>query len=390
MPRNGSGQFNLPAGNPVVPSTVISSTWANNTLSDIGAALTQSLASDGQTVPSANLPMATFRHTNVGNAAARNDYAAAGQVQDSSLQWLTSVSGTNTITASVTPSPTAYTAGQTFRFTSAGANTGAVTLNINGLGAKAVTKDGVAALSAGEIRSGAVVEVVYDGTQFQCTSISLGRLLNIQKFASNGTYTPTAGTNAIYVEGFGAGGAGGGVTNAGAGNCTAGGGGGAGASGWAYLTSGFTPTVAVTIGVGGIGVANANGNAGTNTTFGALLVLPGGAGGFASGATNVISITAAGGVGGTTPTGTNVTGSAGVKGGFGMAFAASLAASGAGASTSLGAGGASVTAGGTSVTAGANAEGFGSGGSGAVGVNNGATAAGGNGANGLIIVYEYA
>jgi hypothetical protein len=44
--------------------------------------LTQSLSRDGQTQPSANLPMNTFRHTNVGDAVARNEYATLGQVQD--------------------------------------------------------------------------------------------------------------------------------------------------------------------------------------------------------------------------------------------------------------------------------------------------------------------
>lgn len=49
MSRNGNGQFNLVAGNPVVTGTTISSTWANNTLSDIAAALTGSISADGQT-----------------------------------------------------------------------------------------------------------------------------------------------------------------------------------------------------------------------------------------------------------------------------------------------------------------------------------------------------
>ena len=49
MSRNGSGTYTLPAGNPVVTGTTISSTWANNTLSDIQNALTQSIAADGQT-----------------------------------------------------------------------------------------------------------------------------------------------------------------------------------------------------------------------------------------------------------------------------------------------------------------------------------------------------
>lgn len=48
MPRNSSGTYSLPAGNPVVTLTVISSTWANTTLSDISTALTGSLDRSGQ------------------------------------------------------------------------------------------------------------------------------------------------------------------------------------------------------------------------------------------------------------------------------------------------------------------------------------------------------
>lgn len=55
MSRNGSGVYNLPVGNPVTTGTTISSTWANNTLSDIATALTGSLAADGQTVLTGNL-----------------------------------------------------------------------------------------------------------------------------------------------------------------------------------------------------------------------------------------------------------------------------------------------------------------------------------------------
>jgi hypothetical protein len=40
------------------------------------------LTPDGQGQPTANLPMANFRHTGVGNGVARNDYAALGQIQD--------------------------------------------------------------------------------------------------------------------------------------------------------------------------------------------------------------------------------------------------------------------------------------------------------------------
>lgn len=48
MSRNSSGTYTLPGGNPVVTGTVISSSWANTTLSDIANALTDSLSRSGQ------------------------------------------------------------------------------------------------------------------------------------------------------------------------------------------------------------------------------------------------------------------------------------------------------------------------------------------------------
>lgn len=47
MARNASGIFTLVAGNPVVTGTVISSTWANDTMADIAATLTDSLSKSG-------------------------------------------------------------------------------------------------------------------------------------------------------------------------------------------------------------------------------------------------------------------------------------------------------------------------------------------------------
>ena len=47
MPRNSQGLYTLPAGNPVVPNTLIEANWANPTMDDIAAALTGSLPRDG-------------------------------------------------------------------------------------------------------------------------------------------------------------------------------------------------------------------------------------------------------------------------------------------------------------------------------------------------------
>jgi hypothetical protein len=48
MPRDAQGNYTLPSGNPVVTGTVITSTWANPTMADIGNELSNSLSRDGQ------------------------------------------------------------------------------------------------------------------------------------------------------------------------------------------------------------------------------------------------------------------------------------------------------------------------------------------------------
>ena len=48
MPRNASGVYTLPAGNPVVSSTPIETSWANPTLTDIGDEITNSLDRQGR------------------------------------------------------------------------------------------------------------------------------------------------------------------------------------------------------------------------------------------------------------------------------------------------------------------------------------------------------
>lgn len=47
MSRDINGNYTLPAGNPVAPDTLIESTWANSTMDDVGAALTDSLSRTG-------------------------------------------------------------------------------------------------------------------------------------------------------------------------------------------------------------------------------------------------------------------------------------------------------------------------------------------------------
>ena len=80
MSRNGSGTYTLPAGNPVVTGTTISSSWANNTLNDIATALTGSVAADGQTPMSGALDMNSQKVIRLANGTVSTDAINLGQL----------------------------------------------------------------------------------------------------------------------------------------------------------------------------------------------------------------------------------------------------------------------------------------------------------------------
>ena len=80
---------------------------------------------------------------------------------------LITVAGTNALTGLATPPLEGYTTGAQYSFIAQNTNSGAVTLDIDSLGVKAVTRSGAVALVAGDIIGGAMILVEYDGTRFQ-------------------------------------------------------------------------------------------------------------------------------------------------------------------------------------------------------------------------------
>jgi hypothetical protein len=89
MSRNGSGTYSLPAGNPVVSGTTITTTWANNTLTDIANTLTASVASDGQTPMTGALNMGSNKITAVTDPTNAQD-AATKAYTDAAITGLSS------------------------------------------------------------------------------------------------------------------------------------------------------------------------------------------------------------------------------------------------------------------------------------------------------------
>lgn len=223
-----------------------------------------------------------------------------------------------------------------------------------------------------------------------------GRLIGIQRITTTGagTYTPAAGTSFIIMELQGGGGGGGGVAQPTGSNAQIGGGGSGG--GWLRkkLTANFSGA-SYSVGAKGTGGSSgANpGNNGSNTTFTDTAGSPTTytAGGGTGGAAGANFTTTA--FGPSTAGGTVTNGDDQVPGGPSrpaLALSATSAHSGAGGTShySNGSPDARITAANTSA-AGVAAGGKGGGGSGAAANGTGAAQAGGDGSDGMIIIWEY-
>jgi hypothetical protein len=199
-----------------------------------------------------------------------------------------------------------------------------------------------------------------------------------------GSYTPTLGVRALYVECIGGGSAGGGAATSSA-SLSLGSGGAAGGYSAVWLTGAAVKTTyTVAVGAGGTGVAGAAGNNGADTTFDVPSVCTGKAG--TGGITIAAGTTATGTVGGA---GSPGIGDITIPGGGGfqaLRISATAGMSGAGGSSFFGGGARGRCD--QNLNNGLNADVPGGGGGGAITTST--QFAGGNGANGLIRVWEFA
>ena len=297
------------------------------------------------------------------------------------------------------------------------ANPGASTYAPDGLAAKPIYGQGLAGLQGGELPIGIVqlrylvqagvnggngawiISEAFGGAlQVPAAAQSqhamqlgqaVGRLINVQVFAANGTftYTPTIGAKSIVVEAQGGGASAGGVSAPAAGQAAASAGGMSGAYGKSWFQiSALTSTVTVTVAAGGAApAAGANiGNNGGTTSFGTYMTAPGGVGSVGVTAVAPPGIGANSGIG-AGPTGANITGSPGQSGQNGVTITSGIGWSGSGGASVYGAGGNSRVA----ANSGQSGAGYGAGGSGALQVASGAALAGGAGGIGILIIWEY-
>ena len=191
MARNGSGTY-VKVGDNVVFDTVISETYYNNQINDLVTALTQSVSKDGQTTITGNLNMGSKKLTAMAVGTASTDSLTLGQAQANAFGYVASDSGSsNAYVIAPSPAITGYAAGQKFAFKAANVSSGASTLNVSGLGVKNVYYQN-AAISGAMIKAGALILVVYDGTQFQMLSPANTFLSGTVAIANGGTGATSA------------------------------------------------------------------------------------------------------------------------------------------------------------------------------------------------------
>lgn len=197
----------------------------------------------------------------------------------------------NAYAVTLSPAPAALVDGLRVRLKVPAANTGAATLNVNGLGDQAIKKNVSADVEAGDLAAGQVVEVVFDGTNFQLLSSSptSKQSFQVTEYTTPGTYTWTPNfTGYVDVVAVGGGGGGGGGDGSGG---AGGGGGGAGATIRRRVAVTKGTGITITVGAKGAGGSLGAGGTGGDTSFGSLILAKGGVGGSLGG-------TSVGGAGG--------------------------------------------------------------------------------------------
>lgn len=134
---------------------------------DMADGINSCLKKDGGNTATAHLPMGGFYHSNVGAAAGPLNYTRFDDHVAQKGIWAPTVGGTaNAITLTTGYNLTSYVAGQRFTFIPTATSSSTATINVDGNGTKNVYTAAGQALTSGEIITGIMCTVVYDGTQF--------------------------------------------------------------------------------------------------------------------------------------------------------------------------------------------------------------------------------
>lgn len=120
-------------------------------------------------------------------------------VQNSKFSYASTGGAADAYTLTLAPAVTAYTAGQIFIAKIHAANTGASTIDVNGLGAKTIKKNNDVDVAAGDIETDQIVVLGYDGTNMQMLSQIAAQLMSA---ADAATLTNGSNADALHTHDF--------------------------------------------------------------------------------------------------------------------------------------------------------------------------------------------
>ena len=225
------------------------------------------------------------------NTLTAEDVALNTRIDKTFLVW--DATGTNNVVLTPSPAITSYATRQRFTVRFINPSSGAMTININGVGAASLLQYNPAGVLGNAIVSAALVsDIAYNGAawvlldQLPAAASVIPR--GQQVFSSNSTFTVPANVYSIQVTCVGGGGGSSSGNTITFGDIESGytyvnsygGNGGAGGSGNKYLAVTPGATYPITIGAGGTAGSGAgNGGNGGSTVFGASLVVSTGGGG---------------------------------------------------------------------------------------------------------------
>ena len=172
MSRNASGVYSKPAGTTAIAFTTIESAKYNLLMDDFAAEITASLPRAGTAAMTGDLPFGTNRAKDLGAATALTDAPQAQQVLNNSLSAAIDSGVADAYVLTLSPPPTVYTQFMEVWFTTSNTNTGASTININGIGLKNIQTSSGVSVTAGEISTTKPNHIIYDGIRFILVGVS--------------------------------------------------------------------------------------------------------------------------------------------------------------------------------------------------------------------------
>ena len=117
-------------------------------------------------------------YSDVNNAARALEGMIARWYADTNST-LNTAGSSNAYTLTPNRTVAAYARGDTYTVEASFTNTGAATINVSSLGAKSIVKPSGSAVASGDIQSGGIYTLVYDGTSFQMAGVDDPTTLSI-------------------------------------------------------------------------------------------------------------------------------------------------------------------------------------------------------------------